>query len=286
MKYVPKKLEGNVNVVQESPVKGFFDLLFRILVVILVSYITLGIAVDLIVPRLSIDTEVKIGELIWSRFEKDTRNPAKEEEKIQVILNKLVTHTALPKFDYKIYIQDSKDVNALALPGGRIIIFTGLLKQVKSENELAMILAHELGHFVSRDHLRALGRGLVFVALSTLTLGADNSISKVISNAVMNVETRFSQSQEQAADIYALDLLNISYNNVAGAIDFYERIAQKEKIAKFLFFFASHPYTKDRISMIKKRIEDKGYLVQEKIPLSLYGEAKEQEAGQEGNFLD
>jgi len=269
VKYVPKKLEGNVNVAQESSVKGFFDLLFRILVVILTSYIILGIAVDLIVPRLSTDTEVKIGQLIWSRFEKDTRFPAKEEEKVQLILDNLVKHTDLPKFDYKIYIQESKEINALALPGGRILIFTGLLKQVKSENELAMILAHELGHFASRDHLRAFGRGLVFVALSTLTLGADSSISKVISNTVMNVETRFSQSQEQAADLYALDLLAASYNNVAGALDFYERIAQKEKIAKFLFFFTSHPYTKDRITMIERRIEDKGYSVGEKIPFVL-----------------
>lgn len=266
MKYIPKKIEGNVNVTFESPIKGFFELLLRILVIILVSYIILGIAVDLIVPRLSIDTEVKIGDLIWGKFEKDTRSPVERDEQIQLVLDKLVKYTDLPEFDYKIYIQESKDVNALALPGGRILIFTGLLKQVKSENELAMILAHELGHFASRDHLRALGRGIVFVVLSTLALGSDNNISKVISNTVMNVETRFSQAQEQAADIYGLDLLNASYNNAAGAVDFYERIAVKEKIAKFLFFFTSHPYTKDRITMINKRIADKGYFIGEKIP--------------------
>ena len=278
MKYVPKQLKDNVNVVSESPVKGFSDLLFRILVVILASYLLLGIAVDLIVPRLSIDAEVKIGDLVWNKFDKNTQLPKKEEEqKIQLILDKLITHANLPKFDYKIYIQDSKEVNALALPGGRILVFTGLLKQVRSENELAMILAHELGHFAYRDHLRALGRGLVFVALSTLTLGSDNSISKVISNTIMNIETRFSQKQEEAADIYALDLLNASYNNVAGALDFYERIAAKEKIAKFLFFFTSHPYTKDRIALINKRIQEKGYLVGEKIPLVLYSQNKTQE---------
>ena len=45
-------------------------------------------------------------------------------------------------------------MNAVALPGGNIVVFAGLLKEIKSENELAMILGHELGHFAHRDHLR------------------------------------------------------------------------------------------------------------------------------------
>jgi Zn-dependent protease with chaperone function len=65
----------------------------------------------------------------------------------------------LPKFSYKVSVHDQATVNAVALPGGNIIVFKGLLTELKSENEVAMILAHELGHYAHRDHLHGIGQG-------------------------------------------------------------------------------------------------------------------------------
>jgi Zn-dependent protease with chaperone function len=229
-----------------------------------VIYLLLGFAVDYIAPHISINTELKLSKLFSGKFEKEERTPI--ELQLQQILDELVNKSrGLPPFTYKVYVEESRDINALALPGGNIIVFSALLKEVKSENELAMVLAHELGHFYRRDHLRGLGRSLVFLLISSTLFGNDNYASKVIANAVTNAEMRFSQAQERSADLFALELLNKVYGHVAGAVDFFERMASKEKLWSILYIFASHPYPKARVNTLKESITTKSYTNKEKI---------------------
>ena len=61
---------------------------------------------------------------------------------------------------FHVYVTEVDDINAIALPGSNIIVFSGLLQNIQSENELVMVLGHELGHYAHKDHLRGLGRGL------------------------------------------------------------------------------------------------------------------------------
>lgn len=269
-KYTPKEIKDNVNIRATSPVKEFFELVIKILGVLLAVYILLGLLVDYIAPRISIDMERKLGRLFSAEFK--GRPYSNREEKLQLVLDDLTKHAeSLPKFNYKVYVKDSQDLNALALPGGNIVVFSALLKEVGSQNELAMVLAHELGHFAHRDHLRGLGRSLVFLTLSSFLLGTDSSVSKFIANTITNAEMRFSQIQEKAADIYALDLLHKTYGNVAGASDFFKKLAAKEKIGWFFYIFASHPYPQARAAAIKEEIKAKGYHLGQKIPLGDLG---------------
>lgn len=275
MKYSAREIKGNVNITAESPIKGFLDLLGRIVVVLLLVYLVLGLVVDYIAPRLSVDAEIKIGKLYSGALER--KGKLKTEEKIQAVVDDLVKHSAsLPEFKYKVYVLDSKDENALALPAGRIVILSGLLKDVKSQNELAMILAHELGHFSNRDHLKGIGRGLVFLTLATLAFGTDSSVSRLIADAINSIERSFSQTQEKAADLYALDLLNKTYGHAGGALDFYQRMADKEKYARFLYVFSTHPRMKDRLNLLKEAIKNNDYKSREKTPVNFSYKFKEE----------
>lgn len=268
MKFTPKEIKSNVNISPTSPIKDFFELVIKIVGVILAIYVLLGFAVDYIAPRISINTELRLGKLFSTRFEKKERKSV--ELQLQQILDELVKNSqGLPPFNYKVYVEESKDVNALALPGGNIIVLSPLLKEVESKNELAMVLAHELGHFYHRDHLRGLGCSLVFLLISSVLFGSDSSVSKVITNAVTNAEMRFSQVQEKAADLYALDVLNKTYGSVAGATDFFEKMSRKEKLWPILYIFASHPYPESRIVAIKENIRLKGYIMGQKMPLAV-----------------
>lgn len=275
MKFIPKELKGNVNISEVSAGKEFFRLILEILGVLLVVYIILGFAVDFIAPRISIDMESKIGRL-YARGLSDKEYP-KTREELQGILNDLVKNASLPRFDYTVHIEDSEQVNALAFPAGNIVVYSGLLKQAGSKNELAMVLAHELGHYARRDHLRGMGRGLVFLVLSSVTFGADSQVSKFIATSISSVEMKFSQSQESDADMYALDLLYKAYGNAAGATDFYRKMAAKEKVSRVLYFFASHPYIKDRIAKIGSAIKQKGYSSGQVTPIEFPELAKEPE---------
>ena len=130
-----------------------------------------------------------------------------------------------PLHKYKVHVVSENIMNAIALPGGNIIVYTPLLNKMGSENELAFVLAHELGHMHNRDHLKKLGRTLVLGYGSSVIFGKDNYITTIITNSLIKAEMRFSQEQEQQADLYAVDLLNKSYNSVSGSIEFLERIS-------------------------------------------------------------
>ena len=269
MKYTPKILKGNVNVSKKSALKDFFILLGGLFAITVGVYIVLGFAVDFIVPKLPLKTE-KILEKAHSHFYKYASGDAEEQEiKVQKLLDKLIKQLSdEAKQDYKVHIVPNSKSNALALAGGHIVVFSGLLDEIESENELSMILAHELGHFANRDHLRGLGRGLVLFTISIAILGADNPATNFLKNSLTNVQMKYSQHQERQADLFALELLEKRYGHVGGTVDFFKKLKEKEKMGRFFYFFSTHPYCEDRITAIKEHIRREGYTEKEKIPLN------------------
>ncbi|MCI5137077.1 MAG: hypothetical protein D3922_01385 [Candidatus Electrothrix sp. AR1] len=130
-------------------------------------------------------------------------------------------------YPLQVNMAPSKDANAFAFPGGRIIVLEGLLETIRSENGLSFVLAHEMAHFKHRDHLRGMGRGLVFTALSALLTGAGSDITQLIAPALGIGQARYSQEREALADKLALETLNCFYGHVGGATDFLRQCRRK-----------------------------------------------------------
>lgn len=262
MRYTAHELKENVNISKKSPLRELFSLFISLLGIILIIYILLGFAVDIIAPVLPDTIDESLGKFYKPLY----ANTKAESKKVQELLNSLIENLEEKK-QYEIFIIENKQVNALALPGRKIIIFSELLKEIEFENELAFVLAHELGHYAQRDHLKALGRRLVFFALSSLFLGQDNSVNDFIGNSLASAEMKFSQAQEKKADLFALDLLYEKYGHAGGATDFLEKMGEKEKLPKFLYFFTTHPHSENRIKAIMAKIKKQGYLIKKNIPL-------------------
>lgn len=262
MKFTPRELKGNVNVSHNSPMKEFFVLFGSIMGIILVVYLVLGFVVDLVVPRLSIEAERSLGKL-YSGFYKNEIG-GETTEKCKEILGRLQEKMLERRMPYRVHVVRGPE-NAVALPGGDIIVFTELIKGIESENELAFVIAHELGHFAHRDHLRGLGRGLVLWFLATVISGTDSPISEILGKSLVNIRMKFSQHQEKMADLFALELLNRHYGHVAGALDFMEKMAKKEKRSRLLYYFATHPYPQDRVKVLRNKIREEGFVIKEKI---------------------
>ncbi|MCK5872387.1 MAG: M48 family metallopeptidase, partial [Methylococcales bacterium] len=152
-------------------------------------------------------------------------------------------------------IIDDNDVNALALPGGNILLFAGLLDSVRSENGLAFVIAHELGHFINQDHLRGMGRGAVLMALSIAFTGADSNISKFLTPTSQFAQAQYSQKAESFADQTALKILNCHYGHVGGATEFFDWIKNTpkdslQKLEKVSHYFSTHPHIEKRINAL------------------------------------
>ena len=174
--------------------------------------------------------------------------------------------THLP-YNFKIHLVESEMVNAAALPGGHILVFQGLLDEVNSLNSLTYILAHELGHYANRDHLRGMGRALVLLTVSVALLGSDNAASELLSRGLNITELGFSRKQETQADEFGLEALQCVFGHVGGATAFFEKMSVDHDPGRWGHYFATHPENRRRIAHIEKRIENLNYEIDKVSPI-------------------
>ena len=259
VKFTPIELQENVNVSKISPIKELFVLLGASLAIILSIYLALGITLDIIINQIPHKAESSLSKLInLTEFQTDESMVSTQRD-VQALLDSLVALMPENNMKYKVTIFHSDDVNALALPGGNIVVFSGLLKTVESENELAMVLGHELGHFYYKDHIRGLGRGIVFVIMSSILFGSTNDFTNLLSSAMMTMELKFSREQESAADEFGLYLLNAKYGHTGGSTDFFHKLHQQIELPEFLGFLTSHPVNAERVRNLSQLNDKFGY---------------------------
>jgi Zn-dependent protease with chaperone function len=179
---------------------------------------------------------------------------------LDALLRRLSRHWPGRGYALRVGATEAAEPNAFALPGGNVLVTSGLLARAGSENELAFVLAHELGHVVERDPLRALGRGLL-VALALGALGGAAG-SAIAGSAAALGERAFSREQERAADRFALALVAAEYGHVAGASDFLRRLPDAgpagtaERAAGWL---STHPRSDDRVAELLALARAEGF---------------------------
>jgi len=258
MKFVPRRPHKNVNITPTSPLRDFLVMLGGLVVVFVSVYVLLGLGVDLLVPRISPEMEKRLGgylQVPWT----GTGDFPEQEAQVQELLDRIQQRCGNLPYQLDVMVAESQMINALALPGGRVVVLTGLLENVRSENELAFVLGHEMGHFESRDHLSELGRGLIFMALSAGVFGPDSSLGKKLGRLLQVSELSFSRKHETMADEYALDIQNCVYGHVAGATDFFEHAARLEEKRFTGHYLSTHPESARRISRLNDLAVDRAY---------------------------
>jgi Zn-dependent protease with chaperone function len=184
-----------------------------------------------------------------------------ESPELASLLERLARHWPESRYSLRVGTVELDAPNAFALPGGQVLVTSALLEQAHSENELAFVLAHELGHVAGRDPLRALGRGLL-VSLALAALGGAEGASVAGSAAALG-ERGFSREQESAADRFALALVAAEYGHVAGASDFLRRLpdaeADESAAAHAVGWLATHPRSSDRVSELEALARRSGW---------------------------
>ncbi|MBL4622268.1 MAG: M48 family metallopeptidase [Immundisolibacteraceae bacterium] len=267
MKYQPhlpeQDNEQNINVSHDQPLKTLFTLLSGVLAIIGVGYGLLGVCVDFAVDHLPDEVETLIARQF--SLSDPLSNVVQDEFSayLQTMLREL-QQCAGVGYPLQLTLADVDQINAFAIPGGQIVVFTGLIDQLESENGLAFVLAHEISHFQNRDHLRSMGRGVVIMGLSALITGADSVITKLILPTITLGEMRFSQSRELAADRRALAILNCRYGHVGGGTEFFSGLlshADNAAGSVWGHYFDSHPKAMARVERIQQQGDEAGFRV-------------------------
>lgn len=133
-------------------------------------------------------------------------------------------------------------VNAMALPGGNIILFRGLLDQAESADEVAGVLAHEMAHVAERHPLAAAIRAVGVASLATLMTGDVSTL--VASLGGMALAGHYSRSDESVADDMAVGILRRAEISSLGLAAFFERLQQQG--GELPEFLSSHPELESR----------------------------------------
>ncbi|ACK73985.1 peptidase M48 Ste24p (plasmid) [Gloeothece citriformis PCC 7424] len=153
-------------------------------------------------------------------------------------------------FDYEYYVVKDNNLNAFALPGGKIFVNTGAILKTQSEAELAGLLAHEISH-------AALSHGFQKVAQANL-LGNFEQIIPVINRLSALVNAQFSQYSERQADILGTRVLALSGYSADGMRNLMVAI-KKESGDRKTSYLDSHPAPGDRVQYLEKMIQDYKY---------------------------
>nr|WP_245004142.1 M48 family metallopeptidase [Bradyrhizobium liaoningense] len=142
--------------------------------------------------------------------------------------------------------------NAFALPGGKVFVLKGLLDKAESPDEIAGILAHELGHLKHHDNMRGLiyNGGTSF--LIGLLFGDVTGSSAVIFASRSVVEASYSREAETAADTFAIEIMHKLGRSPKPAAELMFRITGKEGGSGLTNILASHPLTEDRLARMTK----------------------------------
>jgi hypothetical protein len=142
--------------------------------------------------------------------------------------------------------------NAFVLPGGKVFVLKGLLDKAESPDELAGILAHELGHLKHHDNMRGLiyNGGTSF--LIGLLFGDVTGSSAVIFASRSLVEASYSREAETAADTFAIEVMHKLGRSPKPAFELMYRITGKEGGSTLTTILASHPLTEDRLARMTR----------------------------------
>jgi beta-barrel assembly-enhancing protease len=215
---------------------------------------------DMFMP--SVEEQKKLGRQAAAQVERKYRilrdSRARDFDDVGRRLVSTLSRDARGSWDFDFNVIDHKDVNAFALPGGPMYIFTGLFDRIRTEDELAGVTGHEIAHIYeqhwARQYAASQKRRLGIAVLLGLTR-ADRSFGQIAGLADQLVTLRFSRKEEDQADERALTNMTAADYNPEGLVDLFQTL-QKAGGSRgtSLAFLQSHPVTSRRIDYARQRI--------------------------------
>lgn len=158
----------------------------------------------------------------------------------------------LKKMKWEVLVVDKDIVNAFCLPGGKIVVFTGLLRRFPREEEIATVLAHEVAHVVARHSAERMTRHLFVTLMQLFLLAFVYAPDLVQSMSMLFLELPFSRSQELEADHVGLLLMAAAGYDPRAAPHVYEKLGELTKGSELLQYVTTHPSGKKRGERLRK----------------------------------
>jgi Zn-dependent protease with chaperone function len=199
---------------------------------------------------ISIKTEEQLGDAVYDALALS----AGEDKEASLVLNDFFDAMDVPTaYNVRITVVKNDIVNAFALPGGNIVVYTGLLKELKTYPELAALLSHEFTHVNNRHSTRSIFRRLGSRVFISLLLGNFGSVTSVlIDQADQFKSLNYSRKLEKEADMEGLALLKERSIDPEGFTALFKHLKAAAPVSSLPEFLGSHPDIDTRIAYIRE----------------------------------
>ncbi len=208
----------------------------------------------------STDKEVQMGQAIAKEVEKEYKfaDDPLIRKRVQDIGKKIAAVNNRKEINYYFDVLEDDEVNAFSLPGGFVYVNKGLLDKVANDDELAGVLAHEVGHIVARHSIKKLQAMQMYSILRVLVAAAPNSgdVGNAADVAFAEILTGYSRDDELLADTLGARYMRLAGYNPRAMISFLEKLQEvnRRRPLQPKSYFKTHPYVPDRIRVVKQEL--------------------------------
>jgi predicted Zn-dependent protease len=222
----------------------------------------------------TVSQDIEFGEQMAAEIAKDTvEYPLLSETKYPRVYAKLdsIRDVLLASglFEYKdrfswdVKVINKDVLNAFATPGGHIYFYTGLLKFMDNEAELAGILGHEMAHADLRHSTKQLTKAYGFSLMLSIVLGNDSaSLAGIAKNLASGLASlKFSRDDEYMADEYSVKYLCKTSYDPKGITVFFQKMIDAQNSGTTITFLSTHPADADRIANVEKVWKENGSVI-------------------------
>ncbi len=171
----------------------------------------------------------------------------------------------LKNYRWEFNLIQSDEVNAWCMPGGKVVVYTGILPVTQNETGLAVVMGHEIAHAVAKHGNERMSQALLAQmggAALSLALQEKPEETQALWMSVYGVSAQvgvllpFSRTQESEADHLGLIFMAMAGYEPHGAVDFWQRMAQLKGGAAVPEFLSTHPSDQTRIDNLKKLVPE------------------------------
>lgn len=210
----------------------------------------------------STEREEAIGKSIAKEVKKEFQvsvDPI-DMERVERVIRRIAAVSDRQEVSYHAFVINKEDVkNAFSLPGGYVYVFKDLLDALKTDDELAFVIAHELGHIVARHHIKRLQAAwsMNLLILASATQAKDSpDLLPGLSGALTFILSGFSQKEELEADSLAVKYTQSAGYKPESAVSVLDKLWQfKKKERTYPYSYVkTHPDTGLRIKSVKESL--------------------------------
>jgi Zn-dependent protease with chaperone function len=213
------------------------------------------ILVDIAVSRIPVEWEQKLGESAYRDFlsRQEVVKEGPGVVAVEEMAHRLTEQIQNNPYKFQVTVVKSDVVNAFALPGGFVVVFTGLMKKAESGDEVAGVLSHELNHVLQRHGLERIVKSLGLLTVVAIVFGNQQGLIGMMKQLGVELLTlKFGREQETEADLTGLQLLQRAKIDPSGMIRFFERLSEKDEGR--MEWLSTHPMSAARAERLKTEL--------------------------------